>query len=213
MIAAAVRFLPAIAPALASLMLSGVASGGASAQTARPSASAWEESGEASWYGGMHNGRRMSNGAVFDDREMTAAHASLPLGSKVRVTVQDTGASVVVTITDRQPHKYLRVIDLSRGAASRLGMLNRGTAMVTVNAARGAEAGEATEVAEATGGDQAVEGYREDGPISGDSLPRRGRRHMRHAARWVSADRSCCRARFVVQVRHSVRRQATQRML
>ncbi len=89
----------------------------------------WEESGKASWYGERHHGRRTSSGEIFDQNRMTAAHPSLPLGTRVRVTLRDTGESVLVTINDRQP-KGARVIDLSRGAASRIGMLHKGVAMV-----------------------------------------------------------------------------------
>ena len=60
---------------------------------------------------------------------MTAAHPSLPLGSRVRVTLRDTGESVVVRVNDRQP-PHGRVIDLSRAAAARLGMLDRGVGLV-----------------------------------------------------------------------------------
>ena len=150
MISNAVRLLPFV-PAFASLML---VAGAAHAQRVAPGAhpsgggAKWEESGEASWYGGRHNGRRTSDGSIFNDQQMTAAHATLPLGTKVRVTVQETGQSVVVTITDRQPPKLVRVIDLSRGAASRVGIVSRGTAMVTLAPAR---ADEVMEVAEAGG--------------------------------------------------------------
>ena len=92
----------------------------------------WKESGEASWYGGWHQGRPTSSGERFDERAMTAAHARLPLGSRVRVTLRDTGRSVVVTINDRLPPKRWRVIDLSRGAAVRLGMVDQGLGDVTL---------------------------------------------------------------------------------
>ena len=92
----------------------------------------WEESGQASWYGGRHHGRRTSTGEVFDQNRMTAAHSTLPLGSRVRVTARNTGESVVVTINDRMPPKGWRVIDLSRGAASRLDMVDAGTAPVQI---------------------------------------------------------------------------------
>ncbi len=92
----------------------------------------WKESGEASWYGGWHQGRPTSSGERFDERAMTAAHPSLPLGSRVRVTLRDTGRSVVVTINDRLPPKRWRVIDLSRGAAARLGMVDQGLGDVTL---------------------------------------------------------------------------------
>ncbi len=92
----------------------------------------WKESGEASWYGGWHQGRPTSSGERFDERAMTAAHPSLPLGSRIRVTLRDTGRSVVVTINDRLPPKRWRVIDLSRGAAARLGMVDQGLGDVTL---------------------------------------------------------------------------------
>lgn len=106
----------------------------------------FEEVGEASWYGAWHHGRRTSSGAVFDMNAMTAAHATLPLGSRVRVTLQGTGRSVVVTVNDRQPPKGVRVIDLSRGAAQRLGIVDRGVGWVAITPARDEEP---VEVAEA----------------------------------------------------------------
>lgn len=205
MIRTAVRILPVVAPAVASMLLAG---GAARAQSAHPSTPGWEESGEASWYGGWHNGHRTSSGTTFDDRQMTAAHATLPLGSQVRVTMQDTGESVVVTITDRQPRKYVRVIDLSRGAASRIGLLSRGTAMVTLATAKPEE----TEVAEATPDDVSVEGFPGDG-ASGGAPRRHDRRHTRRAAREASLDRPYYRSPSVIQVQHSVLRRATQRRL
>ncbi|MCC6717713.1 MAG: septal ring lytic transglycosylase RlpA family protein, partial [Acetobacteraceae bacterium] len=66
------------------------------------------------------------------DRKLTAAHASLPLGSRVRVTVADTGRSVVVTINDR-PGTRRRIIDLSRAAAAELGIVARGIARVALS--------------------------------------------------------------------------------
>lgn len=90
----------------------------------------WRESGQASWYGSWHQGRRTSSGQPFDPNAMTAAHADLPLGSHVRVTSKDTGKSVVVTINDRQLPKLRRVIDLSRGAAARIGLVDQGVGMV-----------------------------------------------------------------------------------
>lgn len=90
----------------------------------------WRETGQASWYGSWHQGRRTSSGQPFDPNAMTAAHAVLPLGSQVRVTSRDTGRSVVVTINDRQPPKPQRIIDLSRGAAARIGLVDQGVGMV-----------------------------------------------------------------------------------
>jgi rare lipoprotein A len=85
--------------------------------------------GVASWYGASHAGRRMSNGEVFDPGQLTAAHASLPLGSRVLVVRADTGAEVAVTITDRIGNSR-RVVDLSRAAAEQIGMMRAGLAEV-----------------------------------------------------------------------------------
>ncbi len=89
------------------------------------------QAGIASYYGGRHNGRRTSSGRIFDEHAMTAAHATLPFGTKVLVRVAGTDRSVVVTITDRLYSRH-RIIDLSEGAAERLGMMRQGLAMVTL---------------------------------------------------------------------------------
>ncbi len=85
--------------------------------------------GVASYYGGRHNGRRTSSGSIFDEHSMTAAHATLPFGTKVRVQLAGTDRSVVVTITDRLYARH-RIIDLSEGAAEQLGIVREGVAMV-----------------------------------------------------------------------------------
>ena len=77
------------------------------------------QGGHASWY---QHGRRTANGEAFNPNGMTAAHRSLPFGTRVRVVNQKTGRSVVVRINDRGPFIGGRVIDLARGAARRLGM-------------------------------------------------------------------------------------------
>ncbi len=104
------------------------------------------ESGEATWYGPRHEGHRTSSGEVFDSHKLTAAHASLPLGSYVRVTVQSTGRSLVVKVNDREPPHGVRCIDLSHAAAAQLGILSLGIADVTLATA---SRDEAVEVAEA----------------------------------------------------------------
>ena len=86
--------------------------------------------GEASFYGDSFAGKATASGETFDPAKMTAAHRTLPLGSKVRVTHSGTGDSVVVRINDRGPFHGNRVIDLSKASAKRLGMLNSGTARV-----------------------------------------------------------------------------------
>jgi rare lipoprotein A len=87
------------------------------------------QTGVASYYGKWHQGRRTASGEIFDDRKMTAAHPFLPFGTRVRVEVAGTDRSIVVTITDRLFNRH-RIIDLSEGAASRLGIIRAGTAMV-----------------------------------------------------------------------------------
>ena len=92
----------------------------------------WRQIGVASWYGGTRwQGKLTASGVRYDEHQLTAAHASLPIGSVVRVTVADTGRSVIVTINDR-PGTRRRIIDLSRAAAIELGILSRGIAQVTL---------------------------------------------------------------------------------
>lgn len=90
-------------------------------------------SGNASYYGKRFHGRRTANGERFNMNAMTAAHKSLPFGTKVRVTNRRNGKSVVVRINDRGPYAHGRVIDLSRAAASRIGMIHSGTAPVQID--------------------------------------------------------------------------------
>ena len=75
--------------------------------------------GHASWY---QHGRRTANGEAFNPNGMTAAHRSLPFGTRVRVVNDKTGRSIVVRINDRGPFIGGRIIDLARGAARQLGM-------------------------------------------------------------------------------------------
>jgi rare lipoprotein A len=88
--------------------------------------------GRASWYGGKFHGRLTSSGEVFDTNEMTAAHRTLPFGTVVKVTNQDNGKIAVVKINDRGPFVEGRIIDLSRAAATELGMVDQGVANVTL---------------------------------------------------------------------------------
>src|SRR5579871_5568690 len=85
--------------------------------------------GIASWYG---EAQMTASGERFDPRAMTAAHRTLPLGSRVRVTNTRNGRSVIVRINDRGPYGKGRVIDLSRAAAAQLGMIDAGLAPVTI---------------------------------------------------------------------------------
>ena len=82
--------------------------------------------GAASWYGPGFYGRKTASGERFRKGTMTAAHRTLPFGSKVRVTNLSNGRSVVVRINDRGPFRYHRVIDLAHGAAQELRMMQAG---------------------------------------------------------------------------------------
>jgi rare lipoprotein A len=85
----------------------------------------------ASWYGGVFNGRKTASGEVYDMYAMTACHPTLPFGSVVRVVNQSNHRSVVVRINDRGDLVVEgRIIDLSYGAARRLGMTHAGLADV-----------------------------------------------------------------------------------
>ncbi|WP_375291818.1 septal ring lytic transglycosylase RlpA family protein [Qipengyuania sp.] len=83
-------------------------------------------SGVASYYGSRFNGRPTASGERFDMTAMTAAHRTLPFGSLVRLTNQSNGKTVVVRINDRGPYHSGRTIDVSRAAATELGLIGRG---------------------------------------------------------------------------------------
>lgn len=87
-------------------------------------------SGMASYYGRQFAGNRTASGDLFDPQALTAAHRTLPFGSKVRVTNEATGDSVIVTINDRGPFHGNRVIDLSRAAADEIGLTRAGKGRV-----------------------------------------------------------------------------------
>ena len=93
----------------------------------------YAQCGGASWYGPGFNGKRAASGQIFNENAMTAAHRSLPFGTKLRVIDQRTGRSVQVTINDRGPFHGGRIIDLSKAAATQLGFRNRGTTSVCID--------------------------------------------------------------------------------
>jgi rare lipoprotein A (peptidoglycan hydrolase) len=114
-------------------LAAGTALGLASVQlTAHPSAR--EQRGWASWYGPGFAGRPPASGERFSPLTLTAAHRSLPLGTQARVTNVETGQQVEVTINDRGPFAdpERRVIDLSRAAATQIGMVQQGVGPVRV---------------------------------------------------------------------------------
>jgi rare lipoprotein A len=89
----------------------------------------WSQTGSASWYGPGFAGRRTASGEVFDPDALTAAHRTLPFGTRIRVTLLSTGKSVVVRVNDRLPRDD-RIVDLARAAARRIGLVGPGTGRV-----------------------------------------------------------------------------------
>jgi rare lipoprotein A len=90
----------------------------------------------ASWYGPGFHGNTTANGETYNQWGLTAAHRSLPFGTRVKVTNLNNGRSVVVRVNDDGPHIPGRVIDLSRGAADRIGLTASGVAPVRLQVLR-----------------------------------------------------------------------------
>jgi len=88
--------------------------------------------GIASYYGEQFRGRLTASGEVYNPDALTAAARSLPLGARIRVTNLENGRSVIVRINDRGPYVAGRAIDLSEGAARRIGLIHDGTAKVRI---------------------------------------------------------------------------------
>ncbi len=122
-------FVPAIALLL---LLSARASEPGRAAGGGTNGRAYEAVGVASWYGAKFHGRTTASAEPYDMNAMTAAHPSLPFGTKVRVTNLENGRSVVVRINDRGPFAKRRIIDVSSHAAEHLGFLGAGLARVRV---------------------------------------------------------------------------------
>ena len=91
----------------------------------------------ASWYGDPFNGRRTSNGEIYDMHTFTAAHRTLPFGSMVRVTNLRNGMQTEVRINDRGPFVANRIIDLSQAAAQAIEMIGTGTSQVRLEVVSG----------------------------------------------------------------------------
>jgi rare lipoprotein A len=90
------------------------------------------ESGKASFYADKFQGRKTASGVPFSQYKMTAAHKTLPFGTKVKVVNLDNGRSVNVEINDRGPFVGGRIIDLSKKAANKIGMVGAGVANVKI---------------------------------------------------------------------------------
>ncbi len=98
--------------------------------------SGYDAVGIASWYGRRYHGRRTASGEIFDMNSATAAHRTLPFGTRVQVTNLENGRSTVLTINDRGPFVRRRIIDVSRRAAQVLGFVQEGTVRVRVQLVR-----------------------------------------------------------------------------
>ena len=88
--------------------------------------------GQASWYGPGHYGNKTASGEILKEGTMTAAHSSLPMGTKVKVTRLDNNKSVTVVINDRKPFKQGTVIDLAHGSATALDVDDDGKTAVEI---------------------------------------------------------------------------------
>ncbi len=91
------------------------------------------EEGVAAYYSNKFQGKKMVNGKPYDKNKLTAAHKTLPLGTKVKVTDLKNSKSVTVTITDRGPHSKNRIIDLSYAAAKKIGLIRAGLSRVKLD--------------------------------------------------------------------------------
>lgn len=90
------------------------------------------QKGEASWYGSRYHGRKTSSGERYNKNAMTAAHKTLPFGTKVKVTNLDNNESVIVRINDRGPFVGDRIIDVSEAAARELEFHSKGIGHVKI---------------------------------------------------------------------------------
>lgn len=96
-------------------------------EATRQRAAGHSDEGMISYYAEKFHGRKTASGAIFDKHAMTAAHRSLPFGTRVEVTNLENGKSVTVEINDRGPYAENRILDLSPAAARKLGMMGAGT--------------------------------------------------------------------------------------
>ena len=118
--------------ALCALAASGCASSKSTRQTTAPPAPGTRIVGLASWYGQRHQGHATASGEVYDMNKLTAAHRTMPFGTRLRVTNVENGRSVVVHVNDRGPWVNDRVLDVSLAAARTLGMIGHGITKVEI---------------------------------------------------------------------------------
>ena len=126
-----------LAPLSLALLVSGCAERAQAPATpetpaSQASQSRFSQQGKASFYARLHHGQRTASGERHDQHAMVAAHRSLPFGIRVRVTNLQNNRQVTVRINDRGPFVRGRIIDLSRAAAERIGMIDQGVARVRI---------------------------------------------------------------------------------
>jgi rare lipoprotein A len=110
-----------------------VAACGGTQKPKPPTSETGVQSGMATWYGGGHHGGPTASGERFNKNALTAAHRTLPMGTRVRVTNERNGRSVILRINDRGPYgNKRRIIDVSEAAARKLGMIDAGVVPVRV---------------------------------------------------------------------------------
>lgn len=126
--------LAALLAIVLALSVAGCAASGSNVRVRTQAPGAQE--GLATWYGERHHGRPTASGERFDMHALTAAHRTLRFGTQVIVTNLENGKTVVVRINDRGPYGRGRIIDVSRAAAERLGMIARGVVRVRVEPTR-----------------------------------------------------------------------------
>lgn len=120
---------------VAGLLLSAMALLPVTAAQAQPKETSGKvvQNGRASWYGPGFHGRKTASGERFNSSDMTAAHRSLPFGTRLRVVNESNGRSVVVRVNDRGPFAHRRIIDLAKGPAQALGLTSVGTGYVSLH--------------------------------------------------------------------------------
>lgn len=116
-------------PLLASVLTLGLAACGAGRN-------AFTESGQGSYYADKFAGRRTASGVPYRPGRLTAAHNSLPFGTRIKVTNVRTGRSVKVVVNDRGPHVKGRIVDVSKRAAAKIGLVDAGVAPVRLRVVR-----------------------------------------------------------------------------
>lgn len=120
---------PVLVACLLVLVLAGCGTSGGPRVASRPGQ---VQRGVASWYGGDFHGKPTASGEIYDMYAMTAAHPTLPLGTRVEVVNLDNGRRVTLRINDRGPFAKQRILDVSYAAAQELGMIGPGTARVVI---------------------------------------------------------------------------------